>query len=183
MNERSETFLEQIGKKKAFMILKQALGKDAIQGCRQNEVKATIPYICLRMNLDDQYNELAYYTLSHKGKDFIHQHIVDAFAIQTANEHTKPIKITYALIGIYLHIEKGYTGKQVQVAHVEMSKKSKVFPKIILPTNRGEISIADVLKITDAEERDKLIHGWCETIWKAFASQQELIKDITESLL
>ena len=133
------------------------------------------------MKNDDLYNELAYYTLSHKGKDFIHQHIVDAFAIQTANEHTKPIKITYALIGIYLHIEKGYTGKQVQMAHVEMSKKSKVFPQIILPTNRGEISIADVLKITNPEERDKQIHGWCASIWKAFTTKQELIKDITES--
>ena len=135
------------------------------------------------MNNDDQYNELAHYTLSHKGKDFIHQHIVDAFAIQTANEHTKPIKITYALIGIYLHIEKEYTGKQVQMAHVEMSKKSKVFPPIILPKNRGEISVADVLKITNPEQRDKQIHVWCASIWKAFALQHDLIKNITESLL
>ena len=146
-------------------------------------MKPRVPYICFCMNLDEQYYELAYYTLSHKGEDFIHQHIVDAFAIQTANEHTKPIKITYSLIGIYLHIEKGYTGKQVQMAHVEMSKKSKIFPPIILPSNRGEISIADVLKITNTEQRDKQIHDWCASIWKAFATQQELIKNITESLL
>ena len=135
------------------------------------------------MNIDEQYNELAYYTLSHKGQDFIHQHIVDAYAIQTANEHTKPIKITYALIGIYLHVEKGYTGKQVQMAHIEMSKKSKVFPPIILPTNRGEISITDVIKITTPAERDIQIHRCCESIWEAFSTQHELIKAITESLL
>ena len=64
-----------------------------------------------------------------------------------------------------------------------MSKKSKVFPPITLPTNRGEISITDVIKITTPAERDIQIHRWCESIWNAFSSEQELIKAITESLL
>jgi len=47
----------------------------------------------------DAYNELAYYTLSHADPSFIHQHIVDAFAAQNADEHSKPISVAFALLG------------------------------------------------------------------------------------
>jgi hypothetical protein len=83
-----------------------------------------------RMTWEEQYHELAFYTLSHKGSQFIHQHVVDAFAAQTADAHTKPITLVYALAGLYLLNEKDYTGKEVQQAHVLMSKGSKVFPSL-----------------------------------------------------
>ena len=132
---------------------------------------------------DELYNQLAFYTLSHKGNDFIHQHVVDAYTLQTANEKTKPIAIIYALAGIYLHVEKNYTGKEVQQAHIIMSKNSKQFPKITLPENRGEITISEIIKIDDPKEKDVAIHKWCESIWQAFSSQHKVIIETTESLL
>lgn len=135
------------------------------------------------MNESLLYNQLAYYTLSHKGGDFIHQHLVDAYTIQTANENTKPIAIIYALAGIYLHVEKNYTGKEVQQAHLKMSKKSKTFPTIILPENRGAITISDIIKIDDPKEKDAAIHKWCESIWLKFSAQHKIIIELTESLL
>jgi putative acetyltransferase len=50
----------------------------------------------------EQYHELACYTLAHPDPGFIHQNIVDAFAAQTATEADKPIKIAFALVGLYL---------------------------------------------------------------------------------
>ena len=35
---------------------------------------------------EDAYNELCCYTLTHGDPAFIHQHVVDAFAVQTADE-------------------------------------------------------------------------------------------------
>ncbi len=131
----------------------------------------------------DQYNQLAFYTLSHKGPNFIHQHVVDAFAIQNANENTKPITIIYALVGIYLHVEKNYTGKEVQMAHVKMTKKSKVFPHINLPSNRGAIKINDILAITAPTQRDAKIHQWCVCIWEALYDQQDSIIKLANELL
>ena len=37
------------------------------------------------MTLQEQYNELSYYTLLHGDPSFIHQHIVDAYIAQTAD--------------------------------------------------------------------------------------------------
>lgn len=68
------------------------------------------------MNTEEQqmYNQLAFYTLSHPDKIFfIHQLVVDAYTAQHADAQTKPIAITFALAGLYLVVEKNYTGKQV----------------------------------------------------------------------
>jgi len=61
----------------------------------------------------DAYNELCCHTLSHDSADFIHQHVVDAFAAQDATTDDKPTRLAFALVGLYLHVEKRSFG-QVQ---------------------------------------------------------------------
>ena len=102
----------------------------------------------------EEFYELSYYTLAHPNPSFIHQHIVDAFAAQTASDDTKRIGITFALIGLYLYLDRGYTGKQVQLAHMALAKQNKEWPKFVLPKLRGEVTVADVLAESPGEERD-----------------------------
>lgn len=88
----------------------------------------------------EEFYELSYYTLAHPDLSFIQQHVVDAFAAQTASDDTKRIEITFALIGLYLYLERGYTGKQVQLAHMSLAKRNKEWPKFALPKLRGEVT-------------------------------------------
>ena len=124
----------------------------------------------------DLYNELAYYTLDHPDKIyFIHQHVVDAYTAQHADDKTKPIAITFALAGLYLFIEKNYSGKQVQMAHIQMSKNKKVWPAFKLPEQRGEISILEVMETPPGVQRDLKIKSWCNSVWQAFDGCHEII--------
>lgn len=131
----------------------------------------------------DLFNELSYYTLAQDRSYFIHQHAVDAFAAQTADENTKPIKITFALIGLYLFLERGFTGKQVQQAHVKMSQNKKQWPSIALPIQRGEITVEDVLKASPGEPRDILFREWCESVWKQYHAWHQAIADLAKTEL
>src|SRR6266540_4157759 len=93
----------------------------------------------------EEFNELSFYTLGHSDTVyFIHQHIVDAFQAQTADENTKPISIIFSLIGLYLYIEKMYTGRQVQQAHMKLAQNKKVWPMLDLPKQKGTITVSDV---------------------------------------
>jgi hypothetical protein len=130
--------------------------------------------------LEEQYNELAFYTLSLQDQSFIHQHIVDAQSAQTADENTKPIKITFALVGLYLYVEKGFTGKQVQEMHGIMAENKKQWPDIVLPIERGEINVAEVVAASPGEERDKMIRSWCEAVWNAYGNSRDLIISLVE---
>ena len=58
------------------------------------------------------YDEVYAYTMGRPG--FILQHVVDAFAVQTANDDSRPIGVVFGLVGLYLHVEKQFSGRQVQ---------------------------------------------------------------------
>ena len=87
------------------------------------------------MSEQEQFHELAFYRLAHPRTDpeFIHQYAVDASAAQTATAASKPITVAFALIGLYLHLEKGYTGRQVQLAHMQMAATRKTWLSFALP--------------------------------------------------
>ena len=70
------------------------------------------------------YEELSYYTFTHKDSSFIHQHIVDAFAAQNADNDTKPITIVFAR-SAFTYVEKNYSGEDIQKKHIGASKKTK----------------------------------------------------------
>jgi hypothetical protein len=74
----------------------------------------------MKSKLTDQeaYDKLSRYTLAHRSPAFIHQHIVDAFTAQHADMETKPIAIVFALVGLYLYVEKNLTGKKIHFAHM-----------------------------------------------------------------
>jgi hypothetical protein len=137
----------------------------------------------MKMTDQEMYYELAYYTISHPDPKFIHQHIVDAFTAQTATPKTKSIAIYYALVGLYLYIEKDFTGKEVQNAHVKLSSTSKIFEPFDLPAYRGDFSIQDVLKHAPGKDRDLAIREWCVSVWGVYKNQRTLIQEFADRIL
>ena len=118
--------------------------------------------------LDDLYHELSYYTLAHQDPSFIHQHIVDAYTAQHANESTKPIAVVFALIGLYLHVEKNFTGRQVQRFHMRLAKVRRRWVSPPLPKERGAITLRHILEAPGGPSRDALIDRWCTSVWGAW---------------
>ena len=116
---------------------------------------------------ENLYHELALYTLELRDPEFIHQHIVDAYAVQHAGPDSKPIAIAFGLIGLYLYLEKGFTGRQVQRAHMQLARKSKRWIAPPMPRQRlARIGVADVLAAEPGSERDAMIRSWCEAVWR-----------------
>jgi hypothetical protein len=116
----------------------------------------------------ENYNELAYYTLALGDEAFIHQYIVDAFAAQTADDTMKPIALTFALVGLYFHLKKGYSGKAVQRLHSLMAQKKREWPRFELPEDRGAVTAADVVAAAPGPERNAMIDAWCASVWGAY---------------
>lgn len=133
----------------------------------------------MALSIQEQYNELSFYTLAHQDISFIHQHIVEAQVAQTATSDTKPKSIIFSLVGLYLFIKKSYTGRQIQQRHMQMAKNKKTFPAIILPAKRGDISVSDVLAKPPGQERDKMIAKSCASVWNVYQNNRDAITNIT----
>ena len=129
----------------------------------------------------EKYNELALYTLQHKDPSFIHQYIVDAYAAQHADKNTKPITLTFALVGLYLHMEKNYSGREVQLAHIKMAKVKREWPEFSFPRDRGDITIDDVLKAEPGIQRDEMINKWSKSAWIAWSNNKQKIIELLVS--
>jgi len=114
------------------------------------------------------FYELSYYTLAHPDPSFIHQYVVDVFAAQCADQNTKPITITFALVGLYLHLEKNFTGKEVQIAHMKLGNHRQNWPEFKLPDKRGDVTIHDVLAAPEGSKRDETINKWCASVWESY---------------
>src|SRR5262245_30454170 len=133
------------------------------------------------MNSEEQaYNALCAYTLLHGDAAFIHQHVVDAFAAQHASRSTKPIALAFSLAGLYLHVEKGYSGRQVQRAHMHLAREKRAWPTFVLPNDRGAITVFDVMAAPAGTARDASIETWCAAVWAAFAANRNAVVEFLQ---
>lgn len=128
------------------------------------------------MSPKDALNELSFYTLSHPDPTyFIHQLCVDAFHAQNADANTKPIQLVFALLGLHLFLERGYSGREVQLAHMKLARNKKSWPLISLPVQRGTITVFSVLRSESGQEKDRMIKDWCTSVWSAYHESHTII--------
>ncbi|MDB6023207.1 MAG: hypothetical protein JWQ04_3064, partial [Pedosphaera sp.] len=127
------------------------------------------------------YYELSGYTLMHRDPAFIHQHVVDAFAAQNADERIKPITLTFALVGLHLHVEQRFTGKEVQRAHQLLVRHKRPWPSFTLPRDRGSMTAAHVAALPMGTGRDQAIHAWCACVWEAFHDCHPTVTELLRS--
>lgn len=124
----------------------------------------------------DDYHELCAYTLVHGDAAFVHQHVVDAWAAQHATPTSKPIGVFFALMGLYLHVERGWTGRAVQLAHMRLAQRLEPWPVGPLPTERGDITATDVLAAPPGPARDAAITQWAASVWATFSGNRDGIE-------
>jgi len=129
----------------------------------------------------EAYEALQFYTLALGDAAFLHQHAVDAWAAQHADERTKPIAITFALVGLYLHLEKGFTGRQVQRAHMALARRGRAWPSFPLPEERGAVTAVEVMAAAAGPERDRAIERWCASVWAAFGASHRQVAELLAS--
>lgn len=124
------------------------------------------------------YEALQCYTIARGDAEFVHQHAVDAWTAQRADGATKPIALTFALVGLCLYVERGFSGRQVQRVHVEMARRKRQWPVLTLPVARGTTTAVDVMAEPAGPRRDAAIRGWCASVWAAYAGSRGAIVEL-----
>jgi hypothetical protein len=134
----------------------------------------------VRVSEQQAYDELCDYTIGHARVHgtFIHQHVVDAYAAQHADASTKPITLVFALMGLYMHVERGYSGTEVQRLQIAMGQNLGAWPPLRLPAQRGSMTVVDVMSFPPGLERDHAIAAWCRSVWEVFAVNRPTIAEL-----
>jgi len=125
-------------------------------------------------------NELSYYALAHGDPTFIHQHLVDAYGAQHVRQSKSTIGAAFALAGLYLAVERGFSGRQVQKMHMVMARKSKAWPRFAPPEDVGPLTVADVLAVEPGPRRDEKLMEWCAGVWGAWSLQHGWVREMVD---
>lgn len=129
------------------------------------------------------YGEVSAYTLQRGDAEFIHQLAVDAYGAQHAGEQVRPIAVAFALIGLYLAYERGYTGRQVQHMHQLLANRSKNWPPFVPPPHRGMMTVLDVVQTPPGKERDDKLWQWGRSVWDAWSTEHAHVKALMERVM
>jgi hypothetical protein len=129
------------------------------------------------------YHQLSAFTLSLTDPKFIHQLAVDAYAAQHSGPNVKPISTTFALIGLYLAFERGYTGNEVQRAHVRLGQNRREWPVFNVPPVQSAVTVRDVLSSDMAQHYEYAIRRWGRSVWDVWALEQRTVQGLVERYL
>ncbi|MDB5239134.1 MAG: hypothetical protein JWO00_469 [Candidatus Parcubacteria bacterium] len=132
------------------------------------------------------YEELDVWSLQDKDPEFPHQHIADAYAAQHPEECLRPIRLAFALAGLYLHAEKGVSGRNIQRLHMTMGRRKQAWPDFEWPDEDKlrNITVADALAAKPGPERSARISEWVKETWQAWAEvgdNRQLVIDLLAS--
>jgi hypothetical protein len=58
---------------------------------------------------------------------------------------------------------------------MQLAKRKRQWPEWSLPSERGTMTVADVIRARPGAERDKAIDAWCTSVWQAFTSQRDAV--------
>ena len=122
------------------------------------------------------YWELSAFTLTIGEPDFIHQLAVDAYAAQHAGPGTKPIRTAFALMGLCLVFERGFTGREVQLAHMEMGKSLTEWPVLQPPPLTKMVTVQDVLNDDLPNNYREALLRWGRSVWDCWKPEHERIR-------
>jgi hypothetical protein len=128
-------------------------------------------------------NELTYYTLAHGDPAFIHQHVVDAYGAQHVRDSASTIGAAFAIAGLYLAVERRFTGRQVQKMHIVMAKASKRWPRFKPPKDLGPLTVAEVIAVEAGPPRDEAIVRWCASVWAAWSAEHDRVRAMVDRFL
>jgi hypothetical protein len=138
------------------------------------------------------YGEVQGFELEHIElvRDY-HQLAVDAYTAQHAPREVDgdlpPIGVAYALVGLYLALDRGVPGVEVRAAHQRMGKPDPSWPRLPAPTSTGPVTVFDVAAtgamVDSAGGHGEAVRSWAAAVWQAWASQHAAVAALADRLL
>ncbi len=121
------------------------------------------------------YWQLSADTLTRADPAFLHQFAVDAYAAQHAGGPSRPITTAFALVGLYLARERGFTSRDVQRAHMLLARRKLDWPRLARPEQAGSVTVLDLLHAGSGYARDARLREWMAVVWETWHPERKRV--------
>ena len=113
---------------------------------------------------------------------------IDTYGAQHAGGATPPIRVAYALAGLWLAIEHGFSGEEVRAVHRRMGHPTGSWPAFDAPPpDRDWMTVVDVAEVGVRQHSEsghaRAAQRWAEEVWAAWLEVAPGTDDAVESML
>lgn len=115
------------------------------------------------------------HTLLARSGYFVHQVAVDAYQAQHCPRGAQRT-LVFSLAGLYLVMEKGRTGRQVQQVHAELARTRHPLPLVEPVDASGAGTVAEALARIPRDGLLTAVQGWAGQVWNAYATSHAEIE-------
>lgn len=110
----------------------------------------------------------------------LHQLTVDTYAAHHPRAGSPPIGTAFALIGLYLSLERGMSGPRVRDEHHRLARVRRSWPEFVPPPGLDALShsILDVDRAVTNEAHARALDAWAGAVWHAWGRHHGLVAEL-----
>ena len=114
-----------------------------------------------------------------------HQTCVDAYAAQHVGPQTRPMTVCFALNGLYLVLERGWSGIAARDAHGHLARTvvRADWPWFEPPSEAGPLTVLDVALSADPDAQGAAIEAWGRSVWATWSHVHDAVRELTDRQL
>jgi len=113
----------------------------------------------------------------------LHQLTVDAYAAQHAGPQAPAIGVAFALIGLLLALDEGWTGGAVRAAHQHLAADHLDLPQFTPPSVPAPLTIAHVAGSRGPQAHARRVHKWAASVWHAWSTEHARVLELADRTL
>lgn len=134
------------------------------------------------------HGEVAGFQVDHPVMLRFHQLSADAYAAQHAGGATPLIRVGYALAGLWLSIEHGFSGEDVRAIHRRMGRPTAAWPSFASPVAPQDwLTIVDVaeagVRARSEAGHARAVSAWADSVWEIWNRASPGVDDAVERML
>jgi hypothetical protein len=112
-----------------------------------------------------------------------HQLLVDTYAAQHATERSPRIGVGFALIGLHLALDLGWSGLDVRDAHQRLANAYRDWPPFEAPGTRGALTVVDLALASSPADHVERLHAWAASVWDAWRPSHGAVRELVSARL
>ena len=113
----------------------------------------------------------------------LHQLTQDAYTGQHAGPRVPAIGIAFALIGLHLALDSGWSGNEVRAAHQYLAARHKVWPGFEPPSAPAALTVSHVAGSPTPEEHASRVRAWASSVWESWSAEHAAVQEWADQVL
>ena len=113
----------------------------------------------------------------------LHQLTEDAYGGQHAGPRVPAIGMAFALIGLHLAFDAGWSGNAVRAAHQYLAARHKEWPRFGQPSKPAALTVSHVAGSPTPEAHASRVRAWASSVWESWSAEHAAVREWADEVL